>query len=113
MSSALAILILKILTCAAFYLRHVQVIPLHAIKSTKDKKELIVEYDWLVESSRRWCDIEGDSPRPAMRIKVELMNVIESCEGKIDASKDIHRVLSGTGCVPVSTLNISFDIFRP
>ena len=35
------------------------------------------------------------------------MNVIESLECKIDATKDIHRILSCTGCVSVAALNVA------
>ena len=48
-----------------------------------------------------------------MGVEAKLMYIIESCESKVDPSKDIHRVLGGASCVPVSALDIALDILRP
>ena len=61
--------------------RPVQIISLHAIKSTENEQPLIVKNYSLVESTWSEGNVEGDAPRPRLQLKVVLMNVIESFEG--------------------------------
>ena len=65
-----------------------------------------------MESTGCQRDIQGDAPSPCLQLEVVLVNVIEPLERQVDASKNVHGLLSRTSCVSVAPLNIALHLPR-
>lgn len=90
----------------------IEVVPFHSVEASKYEKPLVIEHHSLVKSARGWRDVEGDSPCPRLRLKIVLVNIIETFEGQVDSAKDVHGVASGTGCVPIPPLDVTMHVSR-
>ena len=87
-----------------------QIISLHTIESSKNEQPLIVEDNSLVEGTGGQRDVKGDAPCPGLQLKIVLVNVIKSLERQVDATENIHGLLSGACCMPVAPLNITLHL---
>ena len=63
-----------------------------------------------MESARGGRYVQRDPPRPSLHVEAELVNVVETFEGQVDAAKDIHGLLSVAGRVPITTLDIAMNL---
>lgn len=87
-----------------------EIVALHPIKAAKDEEPLVVQDDGLMESSRGQGHVKRDAPSPRLQLEVVFMNVVESLEGEVDPSEDIHRSLSGTCCMTIASLYVSMNL---
>lgn len=63
-----------------------------------------------MKSARRGRNIKWYTPCPSLHLKVVLVNVVKTLEGKVYASKDIHGLLRSTRRVSVPTLNAAVHL---
>ena len=101
---------LNLLAIRNFDLGTVQIITLHPVEASENEEPLIVENYSLMEGSRGRRDIKRDPSCPCLQLEIILMNIVKSLQSKIDAAEDIHGLLSGTRCMPISPLDIAMHL---
>jgi len=101
---------LNLLAIRHFDLGTVQIITLHPVEASENEEPLIVENYSLVEGSRGRRDIKRDPSCPCLQLEIILMNIVKSLQSKVDAAEDIHGLLSGTRCMPISPLDIAMHL---